>query len=104
MIGLCDRDRTCDLTLPKRVLYQLSYTQLCRSRVDGLGFHDGRIVHRKVPVFPRCQIACLSIVVSMGECRDLSVSPCRVHQATMVLTYTFRSCNRGKETLVDGGR
>jgi hypothetical protein len=49
-----------------------------------------RSIHGKVTVFPICQIACLSIVVSMGECRDLSVSPCRAHQATIVLTYTFR--------------
>lgn len=43
-----------------------------------------------VPVFPGCQIACLLIVVSMEQCRYLLVSPCRDHQATIVLTYTFQ--------------
>ena len=39
-IGLCDRNRTCGLMLPKHALYQLSYTQLSRSGGDRLGFHD----------------------------------------------------------------
>lgn len=37
-IGLGDRDRTCGLTLPKRVLYLLSYTQRSRSRLRN-GLH-----------------------------------------------------------------
>lgn len=40
MIGLSDRLRTCDLTLPKRALYHLSYTQNSRSRLEN-GFHNG---------------------------------------------------------------
>ena len=39
-IGLGDRTRTCGLTLPKRELYQLSYTQFGRSR-EGNVFHNG---------------------------------------------------------------
>ena len=57
-----------------------------------------------VPVFPGCQVICLLIVVSMEQCRYLAVSPCRDHQATIVLTYTFLTHNHGKETLVVGSR
>ena len=42
--GLGDRTRTCGLTLPKRELYQLSYTQFGRSR-EGNVFHSACIVN-----------------------------------------------------------
>jgi hypothetical protein len=49
MIGLGDRTRTCGLTLPKRELYQLSYTQFGRSR-EGNVLHSGRIINLKTAV------------------------------------------------------
>ena len=49
IVGLDERFRTFDLTLPKRALYHLSYTQNSRSRLRNF-FHDGRIVNLKTPV------------------------------------------------------
>ena len=51
MIGLGDRTRTCGLTLPKRELYQLSYTQFGRSR-EGNVFHNGSQYTQELVPYP----------------------------------------------------
>ena len=46
IVGLGGRARTCDISLPGRGLYQLSYAQVGHLRSWKRGIHDARIVNK----------------------------------------------------------